>query len=116
MNPYPGPNSVIVLDNCSTHRSAALREIVEASGCLLIFLPAYSPDFNPIEESFSCCECSRHSNQFILTVVRLVKQWLRRHWLEFQDSHFPEQDLREACFRAVTAENTRGWYSHSGYL
>lgn len=55
-NPYPGPNSVIILDNCSTHRTEALREIVEESGCLLIFLPAYSPDFNPIEESFSCRE------------------------------------------------------------
>jgi hypothetical protein len=32
MNPYPEPNSVIVLDNCSTHKSAALREVVEQSG------------------------------------------------------------------------------------
>jgi hypothetical protein len=32
MNPYPGPNSIIVLDNCSTHKSAALREVVEQSG------------------------------------------------------------------------------------
>lgn len=46
----------------------------------------------------------------------LVKKWLRRHWLELQNSQFPEQDLREACFRAVTAMNTRGWYEHSGYL
>lgn len=29
---------------------------------------------------------------------------------------YPEQDLREACFRAVTAANARGWYEHSGYL
>ncbi|KZP11984.1 hypothetical protein FIBSPDRAFT_679679, partial [Athelia psychrophila] len=33
MNPYPGPNSVIILDNCSTHRTVALREIIEDSGC-----------------------------------------------------------------------------------
>jgi hypothetical protein len=32
MNPYPGPNSVIVLDNCSTHKSEAVHEAVEASG------------------------------------------------------------------------------------
>ena len=74
MNEYPGPNSVMILDNCSTHKSIALREAVEAAGmdtplplsvsishqhdtgCLLIFLPPYSPDFNPIEESFSCCK------------------------------------------------------------
>ena len=39
MNPYPEPNSVIVLDNCSIHKSAALREVVEESGtvqCLSI--------------------------------------------------------------------------------
>ncbi|KAG1901264.1 uncharacterized protein F5891DRAFT_950847 [Suillus fuscotomentosus] len=34
MNPFPGPNSVIVLNNCSTHKSDALREAVEASGLL----------------------------------------------------------------------------------
>ena len=32
MNPYPAPNSVIALDNCYTHKSAALREVVEQSG------------------------------------------------------------------------------------
>lgn len=32
MNPYPGPQSVILLDNCSTHKSAALRDIVEETG------------------------------------------------------------------------------------
>jgi len=99
MNPFPGPNSVIVLDNCSTHKTEALRELVEASGCLLIFLPPYSPDFNPIEESFSC-----------------LKKWLRRHWRQLQHSEYPEQDLREACFMAVTAEKARGWYRDSGYL
>lgn len=99
MNPFPGPNSVIVLDNCSTHKSDALREAVEASGCLLIFLPPYSPDFNPIEESFSC-----------------LKKWFRRHWRDLRHSQFPEQDLREACFRAINAENARGWYMHIGYL
>ena len=41
--------SVIVLDNASFHHSAALRGLVEAAGCGLLFLPAYSPDLNPIE-------------------------------------------------------------------
>ena len=44
----PG-GSVIVLDNASFHRSAGLRELVEAAGCGLLFLPTYSPDLNPIE-------------------------------------------------------------------
>lgn len=54
MNPWPQPCSVLVLDNCNTHKSEAVRLAVEASGSLLVFLPPYSPDFNPIEESFSC--------------------------------------------------------------
>ena len=41
---------------------------------------------------------------------------MRRHWIELQNSQYPEQDLLDACFQAVNAENTRGWYKSSGYL
>lgn len=54
MNPYPQDKSILILDNCAIHKTRALREIVEGSGQVLLFLPPYSPDFNPIEESFSC--------------------------------------------------------------
>jgi hypothetical protein len=57
MNPWPQPHSVLIMDNASIHKSDALRLAVEAAGCLLVFLPPYSPDFNPIEESFSCGSC-----------------------------------------------------------
>jgi transposase len=40
---------VIVLDNASFQRSPSTRALVEAAGCFLMFLPAYSPDLNPIE-------------------------------------------------------------------
>ncbi|KAG2103369.1 uncharacterized protein F5147DRAFT_277755 [Suillus discolor] len=85
-------------------------------GCLLVFLPPYSPDFNPIEESFSCCMFGHVSFHSVTHTFSIVKKWLRRHWRELRHSQFPEQDLREACFRAVNAENARGWYRHSGYL
>jgi transposase len=55
MNPYPQDRSILILDNCAVHKTNALREVVEAHSCLLVFLPPYSPDLNPIEESFSCC-------------------------------------------------------------
>jgi transposase len=45
--------STLVLDNLSVHRSPAVREVVERAGCFLLFLPAYSPDFNPIELVFA---------------------------------------------------------------
>ncbi|KDQ18405.1 hypothetical protein BOTBODRAFT_86070, partial [Botryobasidium botryosum FD-172 SS1] len=53
MNPFPHTNSVLAMDNCNTHRSDYLRAVVEAAGCRFEFLPAYSPDFSPIEMTFS---------------------------------------------------------------
>ena len=47
--PAIAKGSVIILDNASFHRSPGLRMLVEAAGCSLLFLPAYSPDLNPIE-------------------------------------------------------------------
>ena len=72
MNPFPQDRSVLILDNCAIHKSELLVEAVEQKGthhmyylppnlclqvilgCIVRFLPPYSPDFNPIEESFSC--------------------------------------------------------------
>lgn len=45
--------TTIVLDNLSVHRSPDVRRVVEDAGCHLVFLPAYSPDFNPIEQVFA---------------------------------------------------------------
>jgi transposase len=47
------PRQVVVMDNLSSHKGSRVREFVEARGCELIYLPAYSPDLNPIEEAFS---------------------------------------------------------------
>lgn len=47
------PGTTIVLDNLSVHRGPAVRAAVEAAGCRLRYLPAYSPDFNPIEQAFA---------------------------------------------------------------
>lgn len=53
MNPFPGRNSVLVMDNASIHKSADLEAMVLARGMRITYLPPYSPDFNPIEEAFS---------------------------------------------------------------
>ena len=47
------PGQIVVLDNLSVHKSAHVRQRIEAAGCRLIFLPSYSPDFNPIEPAFA---------------------------------------------------------------
>ena len=44
---------VVVMDNLSAHKGERVRELIEAKGCELIYLPPYSPDFNPIEQAFS---------------------------------------------------------------
>jgi transposase len=44
---------VVVMDNLSAHKGEKVRELIEARGCKLIYLPPYSPDYNPIEEAFS---------------------------------------------------------------
>ena len=47
------PGQVVVLDNLGAHRAIGVREAVEAAGARLLYLPGYSPDFNPIEKAFS---------------------------------------------------------------
>ena len=47
------PGSVIVLDNASFHQAPTTLKLVEAAGCHLLFLPAYSPDLNPIEHRWA---------------------------------------------------------------
>ena len=44
---------LVVMDNLSAHKGEKVRELIEAKGCELIYLPPYSPDFNPIEGAFS---------------------------------------------------------------
>jgi transposase len=40
---------VVVMDNLSAHKGERIRELIEGEGCELIYLPPYSPEFNPIE-------------------------------------------------------------------
>jgi transposase len=44
---------VVIMDNLSSHKAAAIRRAIRSVGALLIFLPPYSPDLNPIEQAFS---------------------------------------------------------------
>ncbi|KAA1071658.1 hypothetical protein PGT21_050316 [Puccinia graminis f. sp. tritici] len=58
MNPFPGPRSVLVLDNASFHHNGRIPDLVEARGCRVVYLPPYSPDMNPIEKGFSVLKAS----------------------------------------------------------
>jgi transposase len=47
------PGDLVVLDNLSSHKRAGVREAIESVGATLLYLPPYSPDFNPIEQAFA---------------------------------------------------------------
>ena len=47
------PGDVVVMDNLGSHKGAGVRAAIEAVGATLLYLPPYSPDFNPIENAFS---------------------------------------------------------------
>ena len=52
-SPTLRPGDIVVMDNLGCHKSAAVRDAIEAAGAELRFLPPYSPDFNPIENAFA---------------------------------------------------------------
>ena len=47
------PGDIVVIDNLSSHKSDDVRQIIEAAGAKLLYLPPYSPDLNPIEMAFA---------------------------------------------------------------
>jgi len=47
------PGDIVILDNLPAHKGAAVRQVIQAAGAILRFLPPYSPDFSPIENAFS---------------------------------------------------------------
>ncbi|KAI7954409.1 hypothetical protein MJO28_004809 [Puccinia striiformis f. sp. tritici] len=66
MNPYPGPSSVLVMENARIHHGGRIQEICDQHRVRLLYLPPYSPDFNPIEKVFSVLK-SRLKRAQILT-------------------------------------------------
>jgi transposase len=51
--PELAPGDVVVMDNLGSHKGPGIRTAIEAAGASLLYLPPYSPDFNPIENAFA---------------------------------------------------------------
>lgn len=51
--PTLAPGDIVVMDNLGSHKGEGVRKAIEAAGARLLYLPPYSPDFNPIENAFS---------------------------------------------------------------
>jgi transposase len=89
------PGQLVILDNLGAHKGDRVRELVEARGCQLIFLPAYSPDFSPIEEAFS-----------------KVKTLLSKAACRTREALVEEIGR---ALEAVTSQDARGYFAHCGY-
>ncbi|XP_068690029.1 uncharacterized protein [Montipora foliosa] len=99
LQPYNGVNdrSVVVMDNHAAHHVAGVEEIVEATGALLLYLPPYCPELNPIEGVFS-----------------IVKGWLRANDLMFLITPDPQEMILRGFFH-VTRSDVQSLYTHCGY-
>ena len=51
--PILRPGDIVVMDNLGSHKAAAIRQMIRAAGARLWYLPPYSPDLNPIEQTFA---------------------------------------------------------------
>lgn len=56
-------NHLVIMDNARIHRTQRTRELIEASGAALLYLPPYSPDYNPIEHDFANIKRLREYNK-----------------------------------------------------
>ena len=51
--PTLAPGDIVIIDNLAAHKVAGVRQAIEAAGAVLLYLPPYSPDLNPIEQLFA---------------------------------------------------------------
>ena len=76
--PFNGsnPNSIVVLGNAFVHYHEKVRELINSVGALLVYLPPYSPDLNPIEETFSAVKSFLKANEEIVSTSRDIEDIL----------------------------------------
>ena len=87
------PSQVVVMDNLTAHKGERVRELIEGRGCELLYLPPYSPDFNPIEEAFAK----------IKAVLRKVEARTREALVEAIGT----------AISMVSAQDAQGFFEHS---
>lgn len=90
------PGHIVVLDNVKFHYAPKALELIVAAGARVVYLPAYSPDFNPLEGCISKLKAALRSFQ------ARTKRTL---------THALAQALA-----SVTTEDIRGWFAHCGYV
>lgn len=89
------PGHVVILDNLAAHKVPGIRELIENCGAQLLYLPPYSPDFNPIEQAWS-----------------KLKQLLRGVKARLLDQLEP---AIAHAITAITPQNAQAFFRHCGY-
>lgn len=97
---WPEPKSVLVMDNASFHHSDHVKQLCSNAGVKVLYLPPYSPDFNPIEEFFA-----------------ELKYYIKKAWPSYEKN--PGQDFHNflrGCVNDVGArqESAEGHFRHAG--
>ena len=72
------PESTLIMDNAPIHRKNRLREIIEARGHQVLFLPRYSLDFNKIEHDFAAMKKIRRHTPKNVSIAPIVKAYSER--------------------------------------
>ena len=85
-----------ILDNCSIHHANTVQELFEDAGIVLIYLPPYSPDLNPIEEVFHSVKSYLKAHEELVDVVRI-------------------ESLVQSAFNSVDTAMCQAFIHHSGY-
>lgn len=96
LGPSLRPGDIVVMDNLGSHKSQVAQEFVESRSASYLFLPAYSPDLNPIEKMWS-----------------KVKQILRSLKARTREELF---DATAKALSMVTADDAQGWFESCGYI
>jgi transposase len=86
---------IVVMDNLTAHKGDRVSELIEERGRELLYLPPYSPDFNPIEKAFA-----------------KIKGLLRKAEARTREALVETMGM---AISAVTAQDARGFFEHSGY-
>jgi transposase len=95
LGPRLEPGHIVVLDNLGAHKVDGVRGLIENRGAQLLYLPPYSPDFNPIEQAWS-----------------KLKQLLRGARARLLDQLEP---AIARAIAAITPQNPQAFFSHCGY-
>lgn len=95
LGPQLAAGDILILDNLSAHKSAIVEQVLAQKGCTVLFLPAYSPDFSPIELAFA-----------------KVKAYLRAVGARTREAL--TQGLEQAL-EAITPSDALAFFKHCGY-